>query len=128
MLINQPTNQPTNYGSNFIRLGRQVGGPKFDIFGLICKLQVSKVQNRIKNSFLEIQLLDMLTPQNLQVYQTSDISPETFRSINQRLALLQKNLENGAKSWSVKYRMPYKMCNRSRDFIKFTGRCYVINI
>ena len=58
----------------------------------------------------------------------SEINPENFRSISQRLAILQNNLENGAKCWSVKYRTAYKMWTRSRDFTKFSGWYHVINI
>ena len=44
------------------------------------------------------------------------------------MAVLQNILWNGAKCWSVKYRIAYEMRTRSRDFTKFTRWCHVINL
>ena len=47
-----------------------------------------------KTRFVEMQLLGMLTSQNFSGLSllTSEINPENFRSISQRLAILQNNL------------------------------------
>ena len=59
-----------------------------------------------KTWFLEMQLLGMLTSRNFEGLSllTSEINPENFRSISQRLTILQNNLKNGAKCWTVKCR------------------------
>ena len=47
------------------------------------------------------------------------------------MVILQNNLWNAEKSWSVKYRTIHKMPTRSCDFTrscKFTSWCHVINI
>ena len=74
--------------------------------------------------------LGMLTSRNFAGLSilTSDIDPDDFRLISQKLAILQNNLENAAKSWFAKYTTAHRMRTRSRDLTKFTGLCYVINI
>ena len=83
-----------------------------------------------KSRFLERQLLSMLISRNFSPLSilTLKINPEYFRSISERLIILQNNLQNSEKSWSVKYRTAHKIRTKSRDFTKFTGACHVINI
>ena len=74
-----------------------------------------------------MQLLGMLTSRNfggLSILPL-DIDLEHFRSISTRLSILQNNLENAEKSWSLKYRTGHKMRNRPRDFTKFTRHQYL---
>ena len=63
-----------------------------------CRSQSRKIR------LLEMKLLEMLTSRNFAALSltTSKINPENFRSISQRLAILQINL-NSEKSLSVKY-------------------------
>ena len=46
--------------------------------------------------------------------------PKKFRSISPKLAILQNNLQNAEKIWSVKSRTAPKMRIRSCNFTKFT--------
>ena len=59
-----------------------------------------------ENPIFEIQLLGMPTSR----YVTGvSILTSVIESIYQRLPILQNNLFNAAKSWSVKYRIVYKV-------------------
>ena len=67
---------------------------------VICKLETKIPKNMILGNaakhakFIKFSRI---------IVTTLEIDPGNFRSISQRLAILQNNLGNAGKSWSVKY-------------------------
>ena len=77
----------------FITCQAQRGGKKSEIFLKKFDLSANYRPKSQKKRFLEMQFLDMLTSRNFAELSmlTSEIIPENFRSISERLTVLQNN-------------------------------------
>ena len=76
------------------------------------KILTKDIRDNFDNilKFLEMQLLGMLTSRNFAglFILTLEINSENFRSLSQILVILQNNMWNAKKSWSVIYRAAHK--------------------
>ena len=85
---------PWNFYQMSISMGRCKICKKIETSHLACKLWVCKVQKRSNSSFLEMYLLGVVTWQNFAQLSilTSEIDCKNFRSISQRLTILQTSI------------------------------------